>query len=413
MNRVVLHCDLNGFYASVEELYHPETRGQPIAVGGDADKRHGIILAKNHAAKNYGIKTAETIWQARKKCPKLVIYPPDFERYMLFSRRSREIFHDYTDLIEGFGIDEAWLDVTHSSIYGSGPEIADKIRNRIRNELGITASVGVSFNKIFAKLGSDLRKPDFTTVINRENMAERVWKLKVENLLYVGRSTQRTLNALGIHTIGDLACSDVRMLRKALGKIGEMIWDFANGKDDSPVSRFDANEIIKSVSNSVTCYRDLNCDRDLNLVMWVLAESVASRLRCQGLKAKGMGIHLRDRDLDCFSRQCVVSNPTNIASEIMEHAKKLCKSSYYWQKPLRSVGLRCFQLVDAKASTQLSLFSDPRLLERELTLEKTMDDIRSRYGFNSVKRASLMLEPALTEFNPQGEHVIFPDNFLK
>ncbi len=413
MDRAILHCDLNSFYASVEELYHPETRGLPIAVGGDVDKRHGIILARNQLAKKFGVQTAETIWQAKLKCPNLILYPPNYERYMLFSKRTREIFHCYTDLIEPFGIDEAWLDVTHSSIYGSGEKIADTIRNRISNELGVTASIGVSFNKVFAKLGSDLRKPNFTTIINKENMAEMVWPLKVENLLYVGKATQRKLNTLGIYTIGDLAHSEPKVLKRLLGKIGEMLWMFANGKDESPVSKYDATEIIKSIGNSVTCYRDLNSDKDLNVVMWVLAESVASRLRDQGLKAKGVAISLRDNELNCFSRQCVVANPINTASELMLNARKLYKDNYFWQKPLRSIGLKSFQLVDSKAATQLSLFTNQQEIDKEYRLEVAMDDIRGRYGFNSVKRASMLLDPALSDFNPKGDHIIFPENFLK
>ena len=202
MNRVILHCDLNSFYASVEELYHPETRGLPMAVGGDVDARHGIILAKNQLAKKAGVQTGEALWQARVKCPDLIIYKPNYPRYMLFSRRVREIFHDYTDLIEPFGLDEAWLDVTGSGIYGTGEQIADTLRKRIFSELGVTASVGVSFNKIFAKLGSDLRKPDFTTVISRDNYRQLVWPLACGELLYVGRSSQRRLAECGIETIG-------------------------------------------------------------------------------------------------------------------------------------------------------------------------------------------------------------------
>lgn len=254
--RTILHVDLNNFYASVECLYRPDLRGQPVAVTGEVEQRHGIVLAKNMPAKAAGVKTGEAIWQARAKCPKLVCLPPDYKKYLRFSRLARAIYADYTDKIESFGIDENWLDVTGSTlVMGSGAEIADEIRRRVRETLGITASAGVSFNKIFAKLGSDYKKPDATTVITPENFRRIVWPLPVGELLYVGRSTERKLHNRVILTIGDLAGRKVHDLQLLLGVWGETLWNFANGRDESPVARIGAETYVKSVGNSTTTPR--------------------------------------------------------------------------------------------------------------------------------------------------------------
>lgn len=397
MERVILHCDLNSFFASVEELYHPETRGMPVAVGGDSEKRHGIILARNQKAKQYGVLTAETIWQARKKCPELIIYPAHYHRYELFSQRTRAIFSDYTDLVEPFGIDEAWLDVTHSTIFGTGKQIADKIRERIKHELGITASVGVSFNKIFAKLGSDLRKPDYTTEITRENMRELVWPLPADQLLFAGKRTAGILKGNGINTIGQLAQADDMMLQGILGKAGFMLKSYANGLDESPVQRLDYHEPVKSIGNSTTCYRDLETDQDVSSVMWTLAESVASRLREQGFMCCGLAVSMRDNQLNVFSRQVLTDRPVNTAAEIMSYAWKLYHDNYRWHNSLRSIGIRCFRLT-AVQDRQLSLFEEDNTSERDLNLEKTIDDIRKRYGSDSVIRGSVLFDPSLTSY---------------
>ena len=253
MARTILHVDLNNFYASVECLYHPELRGKPVAVAGDVAERRGIILAKNMQAKAAGVKTGEAIWQAQQKCPGLVCVPPDYKKYLRFSRLARQIYSDFTDRIESFGIDECWLDLTNSTqLFGSGAEVADTIRRRLREELGITGSVGVSFNKIFAKLGSDMKKPDATTIITPENFLDVVWPLPVEELLYVGRSTKTKLNNRAIFTIGDLARRDVKLLKLSLGVWGETLHDFANGLDQAPVALAGEESFVKSVGNSTT-----------------------------------------------------------------------------------------------------------------------------------------------------------------
>ena len=312
MDRTILHVDLNNFYASVECLYRPEIRGMPVVVAGDVEARHGIILAKNYPAKELGVKTGEAIWQAKQKCPGLIIVPPDFKKYLRFSKMAREIYADYTDRIEAFGIDEAWLDVSGSQeIFGTGPVIADTIRRRLGEEIGLTASVGVSFNKIFAKLGSDMKKPDATTVITEENFRQKVWPLPVGELLYVGRATKRKLVSRAIFTIGDLARRDMNDLKLLLGVWGETLWHFANGLDLDPVRQVGEDSLIKSVGNSTTTARDLLNEEDVKIIMYVLAESVAARLRIHGLRCSTVAISVRDNELLSFERQGKLPTPTS------------------------------------------------------------------------------------------------------
>jgi len=319
--RTILHSDLNNFYASVECVYRPELRNVPMAVSGDPDARHGIILAKNELAKKCGVKTGEAIWQARQKCPGLQTLPPNFKRYMHFAKMMREIYADYTDYIEPFGLDEAWLDV--SGHRKSGVEIADIIRRRAKEELGLTASVGVSFNKVFAKLGSDMKKPDATTVISEENFREKVWPLPVDELLFVGPATKRKLRSRNIYTIGDLARCNVDTLRFFLGKNGEMIWNYARGRDTSPVLRQDESAMVKSVGNSTTTPRDLVCDQDVHLVLLLLSESVAERLRANSFKGSVVSVYVRDCDLASFSCQRRLHAPTALSREIAACAQAL------------------------------------------------------------------------------------------
>lgn len=301
MDRAILHSDMNNFYASVECLYRPELREKPVVVGGDPEQRHGIVLAKNGIAKKFGIKTGEAIWQARQKCSFLVALPPDFKKYLRFSRRAKEIYSDYTDQIEPFGIDEAWLDVTGSS-GKTGEEIAQEIRQRIKDELGVTVSIGVSWNKIFAKLGSDYKKPDAVTAITRNNYRDIVWPLPASDLLYVGRATESKLKGVGINTIGDIALSDAKFLKSRLGKWGEYLWSFANGLDSSPVVRAGDEAIIKSIGNSTTTPRDLVNEEDVKMVVYLLGESVASRMREHGFKARTVALYVRDNELRSYGK---------------------------------------------------------------------------------------------------------------
>ncbi|MBQ7891001.1 MAG: DNA polymerase IV [Erysipelotrichaceae bacterium] len=391
MDRVILHCDLNSFYASVEELYHPEYKNVPLAVGGSEQARHGIILAKNQLAKKYKIQTAEPIWQAKQKCPNLVVVPPSFDKYVYFSNRVREIFQEYTDLIEPFGIDEAWLDVTGSQmLFGDGKCIADTLRMRIKEELGITASVGVSFNKIFAKLGSDYKKPDATTVITRENKHLIVDPLPVEDLLFVGKSATKALHACGIYTIGQLANTDCAYLEKVLGKMGKMLWCYANGLDTSEVKPWGYKEDAKSISHGMTTKRDIRNVMDAKMVLSLMAEEVTSDMRIQKVVCKKVCLFMRDVNLRVFQRQCVLPKKTQCASDILDAVMKLLSKHYDFEIPLRSIGIRVMDFESEESGRQLSLFEDAIHDEKGEQLEKTVDLIRKRYGFTSIKRGSMM-----------------------
>ena len=412
--RTILHVDMNNFYASVECLYRPEIRHFPVAVAGDPMNRHGIILAKNMIAKKLGVETGEAIWEAKLKAPNLVTVPPDFRKYLKFSRLARQILYDYTDQIEPFGIDENWIDVTGSKLLcGDGYAIADSIRTRIKEELGITASIGVSFNKIFAKLGSDMKKPDAVTVIPHDNFKDIVWPLPVSELLYVGRSTQRKLNSRGVITIGDLANYPVEYLVSALGKWGEILSLFANGKDTAPVRKLNESSAVKSIGNGTTCPRDLLDNRDVKLVFTVLAESVAARLRDYGLKCTGVQIHLRDNKLYSITRQKKIKKPTYLSTDIIDAAMELLVNSYDWQNPLRSVGVRAIDLVTENTYMELSLFDDNEKIIEQENLAHTIDSLRKRFGHDSILRASCLLDTSLTGFNPKEDHTIHPVSYFR
>lgn len=410
--RTILHVDLNNFYASVESLYRPDLRGKPLAVAGDVAERRGIILAKNMPAKRAGVKTGEAIWQARAKCPALVCLSPDYRKYLRFSRLARCIYADYTDRIEAFGIDECWLDVTGSAgLFGDGVRMADTIRRRLREELGITGSVGVSWNKIFAKLGSDMKKPDATTVITPENYRDRVWPLPVGELLYVGRATERKLWNRAVLTIGDLAGRDVNLLRLALGVWGETLWTFANGLDAAPVAQTGEESFIRSVGNSTTTPRDLVCDEDVKLIVCVLAESVAARLRRHGLKCRTVAIHVRNNELYSFERQGKLPAPACISGVLARKAMELFREHYRWERPIRSIGVRGADLVTADGAMQLDLFErDAAEMEG---LERTIDRLRERFGAYSIRRCALLEDERLTGFNPKDDHVIHPVSYFR
>jgi len=412
--RVILHSDLNNFYASVECLHRPEIRDKPVAVCGDPAARHGIVLAKNYLAKATGIQTGEVIWQARQKCPNLVVLPPNYPLYLRFGRLARGIYASYTDQVEPFGLDEAWLDVEGSEqLFGDGARIADEIRERVKAELGVTASVGVSYNKIFAKLGSDMKKPDATTVITRDNFKEKVWPLPAGELLYVGRATKRKLARFGISTIGDIACTDPAFLKAQLGKWGEVLWSFANGHDHSQVVHMGEESLIKSVGNSITTPRDLENDEDVQMIFYVLSESVAARLREHGFKCRTAHIHIRDKDLFTFGVQGKFAKPTNLSKDLAEKAMVLFREHYSWSNPIRSVGVRGCDLIAADTHEQLSLFENEEQRVKQEKVEATVDILRRRFGHFSVQRAVLLQDHDLGAINPKEEHVIHPVAFFK
>ena len=415
MDRTILHIDANSYYASVECLHDPTLRDRPVAVGGDVEARHGIILSVNQLAKPCGIKVGEALWQARQKCPELVIVPPHYEQYLRFSRLTRAIYGDYSPQVEPFGLDEAWVEVTNTDALASlgAQGVADEIRTRVKEELGITVSVGVSWNKIFAKLGSDYKKPDAVTVFDRENMREKIWPLPASDLLYVGRATEKKLRGYGVHTVGQLAQTPPALLESWLGKWGLILSGFANGLDQTPVASVGEESAVKSIGNSTTTPRDLRCDRDAEIVLWMLCESVAARLRAHGMLCRTVQIGLRTNDLRGFERQKKLPRATCLACELHAAAMELLRAQYGWQLPLRSVGVRGTELVPASTPLQLSLFENAEKLEKREKLERAVDDIRRRFGYYSIGRAGLISDPTLTNINARDDHVIHPVGFFK
>lgn len=387
-DRVILHCDLNNFFASVSLLSNKTLYNMPVAVCGSVEKRHGIVLAKNEIAKREGVKTAEAIWEAKSKCPDLVILPPDYKEYHRYSVAAHKIYERYTDCIEPFGIDECWLDVTGSEmIFGDGKHIADRIRRELREELGITASVGVSFNKIFAKLGSDMKKPDATTVITRENFKEKVWKLPAGDLLFVGKSTIKRLKESGIFTIGDITQCDVSTLKRILGKNGEQLKKYAMGLDDSPVKTPTEDDMPKSVGRSVTLDHDITSADEVWSIFVTLSEEISNNLKQKGLYASSVQIHTRDTSLKIKETARAMRVPENTAMIIAKSGMKLFKETYKWNMPLRSVGLRAINLKTDGFAVQQDIFGEAAANEKEVKIEKSMSAVRDKFGKSSIKRA--------------------------
>ena len=387
--RVILHCDLNCFFASVELLRYPALRDVPVAVCGDPESRHGIVLAKNEAAKQLGVKTAETIWQARQKAPHLITLPPHHGLYREYSRKVNAIYGQYTDLVEPFGIDESWLDITGSMhlFGGDGKSIADQLRERLREELGLTISVGVSFNKIFAKLGSDYKKPDATTVIDRGNWQAIVWPLPVGDLLGVGRSTQKLLRQYGVETIGQLAAFPRQTLETLLGKHGTQLHDYANGLENSPVRPQHEAEPVKSVGNGTTFPRNLTRWEEVRSGLAVLSDSVAGRLRRQGLYCGGVALTIRNAQFRQFSRQMRLDAPTHLQKDIYQMALALARQSWHAPDPIRALTVTALYLTDSADSFQQLDLLDGAAAQREEKqerLEQAMDAIRGKYGKGAI-----------------------------
>jgi len=388
--RVILHCDCNSFFASVETALNPEYKNVPMAVCGSVDDRHGIVLAKNELAKKYDIKTAETVYSAKKKCPSLVIVKPHHEEYVKYSRLANQIYSKYTDMVEPFGIDESWLDVTASGIFGTGEQIAEKIRCEIKCELGITVSIGVSFNKVFAKLGSDYKKPDAVTVISRENFKDIVYPLPVSDLLFVGRKTAEALKAMGIRTIGDLAESSPAMLEMRFGKAGAMLSKYARGEDDSPVNPNE--EDAKSVGNGFTFRHDLVGREECRVGIDFLSEEIGTRLRRRGMKCSTVQLSIKDEYLRTIQRQKPINPPSNISSEIADVAYRILCDEWSETKPIRMITVTAQNLVKAEAvAEQIDFFgaSDEKKREKRGKRECAVDEIRKKYGTASIMRASI------------------------
>lgn len=387
MERTILHCDCNSFFASVETALNPSYRDVPMAVCGSQEDRHGIVLAKNDAAKKYGIQTAETVYSAKKKCPSLVIASPHYEEYELYSKKVNAIYAEYTDKVEPFGIDESWLDVTASRrIFGSGEQIAEIIRQRVKSELGITVSIGVSFNKVFAKLGSDYKKPDAITVISKDNFEQIVYPLPASDLLFVGKRTTEELLKIGVKTIGELANTSKDMLKHKFGKMGEMLSDYARGLDESPVG-VDDNHEIKSISNGFTFRHDLVSREDCRVGLDFLCEEIGAKLRNKTLKCNTVALSIKDTRLKTIQRQRPLKNASNISREISALAYEILCDEWSENIPIRMLTVSVTGLVDASSSfTQFDLFTSPDeiLRDKDKKREETIDAIRKRFGTTSI-----------------------------
>ncbi|MBQ8636821.1 MAG: DNA polymerase IV [Clostridia bacterium] len=412
MDRVILHIDANCFFASVETAYNPRLSTLPVAVCGDAEARHGIILTANYKAKRgFGIKTGEQIQSALAKCPDLVIIKTNPDRYLRHSELMRNILADYSNNIEPFGCDEAWMDISSlAKTISDGEAVAKEISERIKRELHITVSIGVSFCKVFAKFASDYKKPDAITVISRDNYKDIVWKSPCDSLIYVGRATKAKLASRGIFTIGDIAKAEPAYLRSWLGKNGLLLHSFANGCDVSVVRKAALAPQVKSVGNSTTAVRDLVCDEDVKRIFFVLADSVARRLREKNLSGNVVTIWLRRKDLTSFTHRKTLPDRIDTAFDIAEAALSLFHECYTLNddKPLRSVGINVSSVSEFKPDAQISIFPEDELSNRRRTLELAMDSVRSHYGYYSICRASLLADKELTHFDPKSEHTLHP-----
>lgn len=418
MERVILHVDMNCFFASVEVLYHPEYRGKPVAVGGSEKDRKGIVLTASYEAKRMGVKTAMTLREACEICPELTVLPPNYKRYIRFSQLARDIYGEYTDQVENFGIDEAWLDLTgRACLLKRTPwAVAEEIRQRIKEELGVTVSIGVSDNKVFAKLGSDYKKPDACTVIDSHNYKKIAWPLPVENLILVGGATKRKLNAHGIITIGDLACAAPKYLCALLGKNGELLHTFANCADETPVRNIGVERAIKSIGNGTTVPRDMETCEDAYIVLTMLSESVAQRLRDHGFLAGTVTLGVRQNDLDSFERQMQLLRPTNLATDLCNGAMALLKEHFAvgerLETPLRSITITASGLIPETECVQTTVFEDTEQIIRREKLERTLDDLRRRFGCQCVRRAITVSDPTLGYINAREEHTVHPVGFF-
>ena len=389
--QTILHADLNCFYASVEMNEHPELRGKAIAVCGSTENRHGIVLTASYPAKRRGVKTGMANWEARQACPGLICVQPNYETYLHYSGVVRGIYRDYSDRVEPFGMDEAWLSVdAGEGVEKTGLQTAETIRKRVREETGLTVSVGVSFTKIFAKLGSDMKKPDAVTVITRENFRQKVWPLPVQELLYVGRATKRRLQTLNIRTIGDLAGTPPEVLHSNLGKNGLMLWRYARGEDNAAVMPYGYQPPIQSVGHGVTCVKDLETEYEVWLVLLELAQDVGHRLRADALTARGVEITVKDRDLFCRQYQAPLPVATRSPLELAQAGFALFRQRYEWQKPVRALTIRGIRLIPAETPCQLDLFQDFRRHEKRQQLDDAVDEIRRRFGTDAIRAASLM-----------------------
>ena len=396
--RDILHCDLNNFYASVECRDDPSLRGKPVAVCGSVEARAGIVLAKNYEARAYDIKTGDTVWEAQRKCPSLVIVPPHMHKYSEISRQVREIYQRFTDMVEPFGLDECWLDVTGSHfLFGSSEEIANLIRETVKRETGLTISVGVSFTKVLAKLGSDMKKPDAVTVLSPENFRQKIYPLAVNEIIGVGPATHEKLKKIGVFTLGDLATVNQDVLARRIGKAGLDLWRAVNGCDDAIVHEQGYRREVKSVGNSTTLPRDLFSNDEVWQVMLALAEQVTRKLRQEGLCAGGVCVSVKTNDLAYREYQTRLDFPMRSGLSFARAGFELFRQKFDWQLPVRAVGIRAINLLPESESKQISFFCDNERIIKEEKLSEVADALAKRYSVNTVFAARIKNGLELTE----------------
>lgn len=407
--RIILHSDMNSFYASVEMMKNPKLKGKAVAVGGSAKSRHGIILAKSEKAKKAGIITGMANWQALELCPELIIISPHYEEYLKYSQLARNIYQRYTDLVEPYGMDECFLDVSNSiNIYGGGKIIAEEIRQTIKEELGLTVSIGVSYNKVFAKLGSDIKKPDAVTEITLANYKKVVWNLPVGELFYVGKATENKLRKYGITTIGKLANTPVEFLKQLLGKNGEILWSYANGSDSSRVMNKDFISPVKSIGHGITCNKDLSSEEEVWKVILELSQDIGHKLIVHQLKAKGVQLSVRDNNLITRQFQGKLPISTQNPMEIGKGARRLFKENYRWSTDIRSITVRAIDLKSKFEEEQLDLFMDIEKIKKEERLFEAIEEVRRRFGKHSIHQAVLLGDIKLPTY--RDHNLVLPGN---
>ncbi len=393
MPRAILHSDMNSFYASVETMLDPSLRGKAVAVCGSTEDRHGIVLAKSEAAKKAGVKTGMVNWEARRWCPNLIVIPPHYEQYIKYSTLARTVYSRYTDLVEPYGMDECFIDISGSQMCNGDPAaIAEEIRCSMREELGLTVSIGVSYNKIFAKLGSDMKKPDAITEITPDNFKQKVWPLPASDLLCVGRATAKKLAARRIYTIGNLAAASPEMLQSMLGVNGVLLWNFANGNDTSRVMHKDFVSPVKSIGHGITCNADLVNNEEVDKVILFLCQDIGHKLRVHEMRAQGVQICTRDCNLWWKQYQAPLLIATQNSFEIAAKASELFHKNYTWSNPLRSITVRAIRLSPKSSPVQQMLFDDGARRDKMERLEDTVDELRRRFGKNAILPASIMGE---------------------
>lgn len=392
MDRAILHCDMNNFYASVECMLNPSIKDKPVAVCGSQKDRHGIVLAKNYHAKDCGVKTGDAIWQAQNKCKDIVIIDtPHFDEYLKYSKLARNLYREYTDLVEPMGLDECWLDVTASTkLFGPPEKIANELREKVKSKFDLTISVGVSFNKTFAKLGSDMKKPDATTVITRENFKTVVWPLPVSDLFGVGRRTNEKLKQQFIYTIGDLANTKKERLKNLFGKNGVYLYEAANGLEDDEVQKYDELDEVKSISHGITTVKDLENDDEVWAVMLELAQEIGFKLRAKELRANGVYVSIRDDKLFWEQYQKRLKSSEQSAINIAKYAFKLFKERYNWERNIRNVTIGVTNLSQEDMPEQLSIFDCMENKGKIEKAEKVMEELNMRFGEEIVKSATLL-----------------------